>query len=174
MRNYLKTLFFASAFSPTLVTLAIVNINKDGELENIGYCLAIAIFAIITCYLTVKKIESSSEKYKIVVKKLKNYDDEIFKFVGSYSLPIILKTAGIDFELILKVIIVLLIVLWCISKMTAHPILRIFGYRFYEAQADDGKVFVLLTKRQIRDPESIVSVARVTEEFLVEDNYAKP
>lgn len=174
MRNSLKTLFFASAFSPTLITLALVNVNKEGELENIGYCLIIAFFAILTCYLTINKIEGSSEKYRIAVKKLKSHDDEIFKFVGSYSLPIILKTAGIDFGLIVKVIAALLLVFWFISKMTAHPILRLFGYRFYEIQADDGKVFVLATKRQIRDPESIVSVARITEEFLVEDNNAKP
>lgn len=172
MRNALKTVFFASAFSPTLITLSIINISKDGELEKIGYCLAITIFSIITCYLTIKKIESSSEKYKITIKKLKSYDDEIFKFFASYSLPIILKTAGIDFELIVKVIIILLIVLWFTHKINAHPILRIFGYRFYEAQTGEGKVFVLITKRQIRDPESIVSVSRITEEILVEDNNA--
>ena len=173
MHNRLKTLFFLSAFSPTLFTLALVNINKPSEFLNIAICIAIVFASIWLTKATLEKIHSSSENYRISLKKIKNTDLYMLKYIASYLLPVIFKGAGLDIVLIAITVTIIAFALYFLTTIDAHPILSLLGYRFYEVHSDSGKVYVMIAKRKIRAVNSVNNVSRITEDFLVEEQIAK-
>lgn len=173
MHNRVKTLFFLSAFSPSLLTLALVNIGQPNEFLNALICIAIVVLSIWLTKRTITAIHSSSEKYKISLKKLKSTDLYMLKYIASYLLPIILKGAGLDLKLIGITIAILALALYFLTTIDAHPILSMLGYRFYEVHSDSGKVYVMIAKRKIRAVNGVNNVSRITEDFLVEEQIAK-
>ncbi len=168
MRNWLKTILFASAFSPTLLALAGVRYYSTG-IDPVFYQLVvISLLGITLPFLVLAWIKKESASINIKVKKVESADYLLLVFIGSYIAPIIMKVAEIDFGITSLIVGILFAVTWLISYIPSHPILYIAKFRFYKIESESGMVYTLITKRQIRSPQSIKSVKQISSSMLME------
>ena len=168
MRNWLKTILFVSAFSPTLLALAGVRYYSTG-LDTVFYQLVtISLLGITLPFLILAWIKKQSETINFKAKKVESADYLLLVFIGSYTAPIIMKVAEIDFVITSLIIGILFIVAWLISHIPTHPILYIAKFRFYKIESDSGMVYTLITRREIRSPKSIKSVKQISNSMLME------
>ncbi len=168
MRNWIKTILFVSAFSPTLLALAGVRYFSTG-IDMIFYQLvAISLLGITLPFLILAWIKKESETINFTAKKVESADYLLLVFIGSYTAPIIMKVAEIDFVVTSLIVGILFIVAWLISHIPSHPILYIAKFRFYKIESNSGMVYTLITRREIRNPKSIKSVKQISSSMLME------
>lgn len=119
-------------------------------------------------FLILAWIKKESETINFKAKKVESADYLLLVFIGSYTAPIIMKVAEIDFGVTSLIVGILFIVAWLISHIPSHPILYIAKFRFYKIESDNGMVYTLITRREIRNPKSIKSVKQISSSMLME------
>jgi hypothetical protein len=168
VRNWIKTLFFLSSFSPTLLVLAYVRYDIHGIQTDVYQLIAIAILGLIIPMLILKLISTSSEKITFEAKKVESNDFLLFVFVFSYISPLIARVSEVNVMVATFITAVLVFILWITSDIPSHPLLRVLKFRFYKAESSGGVVFTLISKRNIRDPKTIKMVKQLSSNMLME------
>jgi len=169
MRNWLRTLLFVSAFSPALITMAYVRYDIYGCRTDVFQLIIIGLLGSIIPVAVMKLVKDQGESFHIQVKKVESSDFMLLAFVGSYLLPLILKGAEISVNAIAVVLTITGVLLWLISSLPAHPLLRALKFKFYKLESSTGMVYTLISKRKIIDPKEIKSVKKISETMLMED-----
>ena len=168
MRNWLKSILFISAFSPTLLALAGVRYFSAG-LDTVFYQLvAVSLAGMTLPFMILALIRQQSETINFKAKKVESADYLLLVFIGSYIAPIIMKVAEINFEVTALIIGILFLVAWVISYIPTHPILYIAKFRFYKVESDSGMVYTLMARRIIRSPKSIKKVKQISNSMIME------
>lgn len=168
MRNWLKTVLFLSAFSPALLSLALVRSQLGAPIREVGQLLVIGVLGSLLPVLIIAAAGRQGESMPIRIKKLEANDFALFGFVASYFLPIVLKASELDLYVILLVLAGAGALLWGVNQIPAHPVLHVLRYRFYKAESESGMVYVLVARRPIIDPKSVTQVKQLSTSFLIE------
>lgn len=169
MRNWLKTLLFVSSFSPTLLVLGVVRYYSSGELDTLTIQLAIiAILGTLIPFLILLWVRSETETIKFKAKKVESADYFLIVFVASYLTPVVIKMAEVDALSTGLAVAVVFSVAWVVSSIPSHPLLYLVKYRFYKVESDDGMVYVLITKNNIKSPANIKFVRKISHSMLME------
>lgn len=151
MRNWLRTFLFISAFSPALLTMAYVRYDIYGWRTDVVQLIAIGLLGYFFPFSVIKLIRTQGESFPIQVKKIESNDFMLFAFISSYLFPLIAKGADISINAIALILVIAGFVLWLISSLPAHPLLRVLRFRFYKLESSTGMVYTLISKRDIRD-----------------------
>ena len=168
MRDWLRTVLFLSAFSPALITMAYVRYDVHGwgtdvlQLGIIGLIGSMIPFAIIAL------VKTHGEAFNINAKKVESNDFMLLAFIGSYLLPLVLKGAEVSVNAIAVVLVITAAILWLVSSLPAHPLLRAMSFKFYKIESSNGMVYTLIAKREILDPKDIGFVKRISKNMLME------
>lgn len=169
MRNCLKTLLFISAFSPVLLTLAYVRYDLHGWQQDVAQLLIIGGIGSTIPYLIIKLLYRTSESIAFEANKVESNDFMLLMFVGSYFVPIIAHASELPFNMIVILTLALVLILWLVSSLPSHPLLRILKFRFYKLESSSGVVYTLISKREIMDPKNIKYVKKISDSMLMED-----
>jgi hypothetical protein len=168
LRNWLKTILFISAFSPTLLVLAGVR-YYSGMVDALLYQLiVISLIGITFPFLILSWVKCQTESLNFTAKKVESADYYLLVFLGSYASPIIMKIAEIDFGLMLLTVGVISLVAWVVSNIPSHPVLYLAKFRFYKIESESGMVYTLITRREIRSPKNITVVKQISNSMLME------
>lgn len=168
MRNWLKTILFVSAFSPTLLVLAGVRYDA-GIMDALLYQLiVISLIGITLPFLILSWVKGQTESLNFTAKKVDSADYYLLVFLGSYASPIIMKIAEVDFGLMLLIVVVIFLVAWFVSNIPSHPVLYLAKFRFYKIESESGMVYTLITRREIRSPKNITVVKQISNSMLME------
>lgn len=168
MKNWLKTTLFVSAFSPTLFALAGVRYFSTGIDTILYQLLIIASIGLFLPFLILACVRRKTENINFTAKKIESADYFLFAFLGSYTAPVIMKMAEIDFVIMTAIIGIIFIATWIVSYIPSHPILYIAKFRFYKVESNSGVVYILITRREIRDPKTIKTVKKISNGMLME------
>jgi len=167
MRNWIKTILFASAFSPVLIVAGGIRIYVHG-LDNISIqFFLVGLIGLTVPFIVLRMISNLSESFSIKVTKIKSSDELLPVFLVSYALPFLGFTSLSGIAIMLIVVLVMF-VLYLINKITSHPVLYLFGYRFFEIESEQGVTYVFIGNRRIRNPKTIHFVKRITDAMLME------
>lgn len=169
MRNWLRTVLFISAFSPALLSLAYVRYSQHGWATEVVQLGIAGVLGCVIPVLVMRLLSSQGEVFIIQVKKVDSNDFMLMVFICSYLMPFVLKGVDLPFSTIAVILLVIGIVLWLISSLPAHPLLRFIRFRFYKIESSSGMVYTLITKREIISPEQIKSVKKISSSMLVEE-----
>ncbi|MES2353126.1 MAG: hypothetical protein V4568_01790 [Pseudomonadota bacterium] len=169
MRNWLRTLLFISAFSPALITMAYVRYEIYGWRTDVLQLLIIGFLGSMIPIAIIKLVKDQGESFHIQAKKIESSDFMLLAFVGSYLLPLILRGAEISVNAIAGVLAITGGLLWLMSSLPAHPLLRVLKFKFYKLESSTGMVYTLISKREIRDPTEVKYVKKLSETMLIED-----
>jgi hypothetical protein len=168
LRNWLKTILFVSAFSPTLLVLAGVRYDA-GIMDALLYQLiVISLIGITLPFLILSWVKGQTESLNFTAKKVDSADYYLLVFLGSYASPIIMKIAEVDFGLMLLIVVVIFLVAWFVSNIPSHPVLYLAKFRFYKIESESGMVYTLITRREIRSPKNITVVKQISNSMLME------
>jgi len=168
MRDWLRTLLFLSAFSPVLLTLAYVRYDMHGFGTEVIQLLVIGILGTIIPLLIMRMVVTSSESLAFEAKKVESNDFALVMFVVSYFVPILVRASNFDWINTMIFTAVIILILWFISSIPAHPLLRFTKFRFYKIESCSGMVYTLISKREIRDPREIKFVKQISSSMLME------
>lgn len=169
MRNWLRTLLFVSAFSPALITMAYVRYDLYGWRVDVCQLLIIGILGTLIPLAIVQLVRSHGEVFVIHVKKIESNDFMLLTFVGSYMLPLISRGAEVSANSIFVLLFIAAAILWLVNYVPAHPLLRVFKFKFYKLESSAGMVYTLISKRNIRDPKEVKMVVKLSETMLMEE-----
>ncbi|MCO1337029.1 hypothetical protein MO867_22145 [Microbulbifer sp. OS29] len=119
-------------------------------------------------FLILSWVNSQTEALNFTAKKIESADYYLLVFLASYSSPIIMKIAEIDFGLMLLTVGVIFVVAWVVSNIPSHPVLYLAKFRFYKLESESGMVYTLITRREIRNPKNITLVKQISNSMLME------
>ncbi|MBE5213028.1 hypothetical protein IG605_007855 [Pectobacterium quasiaquaticum] len=169
MKDWLRTILFLSAFSPVLLTMAYVRYDIYGWRMDVVQLIIIGLLGTLLPFIIIKLIKSQGESLSIQVKKIESNDFMLLAFIFSYFSPIILKAADVSINTIMLILSFIGIILWLISSLPSHPLLRIMKFKFYKIESSNGVVYILISKRDILDPKEVNRVKKISRHMLIED-----
>ena len=110
------------------------------------------------------------EPLPIAIVKAKSADKEVLAFFIAYALPLIFRNPGSAPSLDgwLFAMLLLVFVLWSTHTLQVNPVLGLLGFHFYEAEAQGGITYLLITRRKITHLKSIVHVVQIGEYGVLE------
>lgn len=172
MRNSLRTLLFISAFSPALLTLAYVRYDEFGWRTDVIQLIAIGALGSLLPLAIVSLIAKHGEQFVIQAKKVESNDIVLLGFVASYLVPLVGKGADMSLNAIALLLLGIGALMWLITSLPAHPLLRVLRFRFYKLESSTGMIYTLISKRQIRDPRDVKAVKKISDSMLMETGDA--
>ncbi|MCF4123937.1 hypothetical protein [Methylobacterium sp. SyP6R] len=168
MRNWLKTLLFLSTFSPSLMSIGLSRIWSQGfAVEDSFYILSGAAGFSLGAII-IRSAEKHSETINFSAKKIEANDALMLGVFGTYIIPFLGVASNITFTTVVLIILVFAALLWLVSSILPHPMLRILGYKFYKVESATGVVYTLLARRELLDPKNIKQVKKISNSMLVE------
>lgn len=118
-------------------------------------------------YLIVKELARRGEVIAFKAKKIEPNDFMLAVFIFSYMSPFVAKAAGLNFETVAVLVILLGVVFYFIQSIPAHPILRLFSIRFYKVEADSGMVYTLISRDELRSTAQLQRVHMISSTMLL-------
>ncbi|KJR17844.1 hypothetical protein UF29_18645 [Vibrio parahaemolyticus] len=168
MRNSLKTIFFLSSFSPTLLALAIVRYFISGDDLLFYKLISVFVLGLVLFCLIFQLVMTQGEKISFKAKKVESTDYFLLVFLAAYTAPIVMRMVELNFRVISIILGLLMVTLWILPYIPSHPLMYLLKYRFYKVESDSGVVYTLISKRNIRDPKSIKQVIAISDSMLME------
>lgn len=169
MRNWLKTVLFVSALSPTLLVVGGVRWYESGVLDIVVIQLIlVSLIGSILPFLIILCLVQEAESLAFNAKKIESADYFLIVFVVGYLIPVVAKFAEIGCFYFFLLFVVCVFIAWLISNIPSHPLMYIFKYRFYKVESEEGVVYILISRRNILSPKSIKLVKRISSGMLLE------
>ena len=168
MRTWMRALLFISAFSPALITMAYVRYDVNGLGSDVIQLLVVGLIGSILPYLILLLIRQQGEVFNLKITKIESNDFMHFAFFVSYFMPLVMNAAEVSVTAISFVILIAFLLLWLSSSLPAHPLLRIMRFRFYKVESSAGMMYILISKRNIRDPQAAGPFQMISDAMLME------
>ena len=166
--NHIKLIFVLTAYSPIIFIVWAVevynNLTKGNHRLNLIF---IFIILLLACYLFMKAARGKLTINNIGVKSIKSADLNMNSLLLSYFLPCI--------ELFKKDPIfifgwfVVLIILIVINRGTYfyNPIIKLFGYRYYEVTTNSGVVYTMISKKKLVNTNEVKRYSQLTDYVIL-------
>ncbi len=98
---------------------------------------------------------------------LKPADQPAIGFVVAYLLPVAFeKAVVVQWEVLLVVLVLLAWLVYISDTYLVNPLLRLFGYRFYEVTTEDQITYTLVSRHKIVNTDEPIDV-REGSNFMV-------
>ena len=114
-------------------------------------------------------------KKQMITKKIKisniSQDKEswLLAVYITYFVPFVESYFGKDFTVNNWILVFVGIVLLILSRKTVNnPILKMFGYKIYSIETEQGVDMMLITKKELRNRNSLSRVVRLFEYYVME------
>lgn len=167
MRNLLRTIFFLSAFSPVLFSLAYVRYDIYGFQSEVWQLIIVGMLGSMIPFLVIGLTTRVAEQMPFEAKKIESNDFMLLMFIASYFIPIVARASELNFVKTSILTASLFVVLWLISFLPTHPVLRIFKYRFYKVESSSGVIYTLVSSKEILDPKNVKKVRKISNSMLL-------
>ncbi len=154
----------ASAFAPLVALLAVL---KLPELGWIGWAiLGLCVLAELLLYLSLRSL-GRIQTDPITTTSVKRADERVLAFASSYIVPVVIALFGGSdtTKVVGTVALVVFLALIYVRAGLYHlnPTLAVFGFRLYEATAENGSVTMLLSRTN-----------RISQRGQIECHYLGP
>lgn len=168
MRNYLKTIMFVSALSPSLISVSLARVWDHGPAWDAAYYAVAGCAGILLTRYIVDALRWNGETFPVTLKKVEANDALMLGVIVTYFIPFLGKAADITVGAVLAILALVGVALWFSSAILPNPVLRVLGYRFYKAESANGVVYTLITQRDLLDPRQVRTVKRISGSMLLE------
>lgn len=165
-----RILLALTAVAPLSIPLAYLYARQQQFLWAalaLAGCLALGGLA----WLIVVQAGRRLEPLPITIVKAKSADKEVLAFFIAYALPLIFRTppgTAPSLDGWLFAMLLLVFVLWSTHTLQVNPVLGLLGFHFYEAEAQGGITYLLITRREITHLKSIGHVVQIGEYGVLE------
>lgn len=164
--RFIRFLFTLTSLAPMcLVYATLFSFDRDpffsltiSRWKAIG-CLAL-MFALVGICLAVLRFYSKKVKQRsLEIRSLKPADQPAIAFVVAYLLPLAFETAfAVRIEVLIVVLVLLAWLVYVSDSYLVNPLLRLFGYRFYEVMDEDNITYKLVSRSEIVNTDEPIDV----------------
>ncbi|SAI26211.1 Uncharacterised protein [Bordetella ansorpii] len=164
-----RILLALTAVAPLSIPLAYLYARQQQFLWAalaLAGCLALGGLA----WIIIVQASRRLEPLPIAIVKAKSADKEVLAFFIAYALPLIFRNpvSAPSLDGWLFAMLLLVFVLWSTHTLQVNPVLGLLGFHFYEAEAQGGITYLLITRREITNLKSIGHVVQIGEYGVLE------
>lgn len=164
-----KLLLVSTSLAPVLATLWFVELSQNWVwTAGIKYIIT-AFVLLVVCILLIQLSKSQLESFPVKITAVKSADREIVGFILVYLLPLINKSS-VNLNPPALVFVAALFFGIVLTSHSYHfnPLLGFVDYHFYEATAEGGITYILVTRKSIRKCKDINRVVQISEYMILE------
>jgi hypothetical protein len=182
-----KLVFVITAYSPILIIWWVVGvftfIDEDGKtqinkltdislstLTNRFWLVIVFILLLVFCWYLLRLAYSRLTKNHIEVKSIKSSDFNMTTLLISYFLPCIEFYKKDTLFIVAWVVVLFLIILINKNSYFYNPLLKLFGYRYYEISTKKEVSFTMISKRKLINPKDINTYIQLTDYVILNTN----
>jgi len=171
--RFIQFLFTLTSLAPMcLVYATLFSFDSDPLLslttnrwKAIG-CLVLMFILVGTCLAVLRFYSKKVKQRSLEIHSLKPVDQPAIGFVVAYLLPVAFETAfAVRIEVLVAVLILLAWLVYVSDSYLVNPLLRLFGYRFYEVMDEDNITYKLVSRSEIVNTDEPVDV-RTGSKFM--------
>ncbi len=133
-----------------------------------GYYAIVGVLGASISFKIVSAIQRHGEVINFTAKKIESNDALMLGVFIGYAVPFVTRASDITLSVVFAIFCVLAGLQWMTSALTPHPLLRLFGYRFYKVESDGGVVYTLIARREVLDPAHLKRVLKISSSMLME------
>jgi hypothetical protein len=152
----------ASAFAPLVLIVAVLRVRELGLWGWILIGLSIvAMLLLVTVLRTAARIQAHTAQTRAV----RRADERVLGFTGSYLVPaVVVLFGGKDWvTAVATAVLVLLLAVIYVRGGLYHlnPVLALAGFRLYEVTEENGRVTMLLSRKNHLPQSGVVTYRRL-------------
>jgi len=169
--RFAKGLFAATSLSPVIAAFAIKGLSDGKTASEASLLIVIACVLPILCWLLIVFARKHLEQHELTITKVKSTDKEVLAYLVAYLLPLLAKDT-IDYRdspgVTAFVFGIIFLAVLHSNAFHFNPILGLFGYHFYEVEADDGMTYLLITSNTIKKQKMSSHVVQLADYIFLE------
>lgn len=161
---FAKCLLVLTSLSPVLVANAINQFERGEPWISYIWWLIVALVLVLFCWGLLRYAANKAEKYEFHIKEIERNDQELLAFLLVYLLPFVTSENLSFASQILTSVYVFSIIVIAIAYAGAfhfNPVMRMFGYRFYAVKNHYGVSTLLISKTDLRRPDTKLLTVRL-------------
>ncbi len=168
LNTFGKTVLSITGFAPIAVVYAAAAAIGEKWCWMIGL-ITFAGALVALCMILIQYAKCKMEEVPFKASKVETIDHENQTTIFFYLVPLItIGIENINWYVVILVLVVLIFVFMKGYSRNVNLLLYIFGWHFYKTVTTDGVSFVLITKRQIRNPTCELIVGELTEYVVLD------
>lgn len=163
-----KIILTATAMSPVGLVFAWIQFQNENYISS-AFFLLFAVFLFWLCYKLIARAQKKLEHLNFSIETVEAADRESIGFLLLYILPLF--TASLDklnWQIWIPIIIIFSIIVGTGYSYHFNPLLNLLGWHFYKVTTPEGVIYVLLTKKELRNTKKKFKVVQLTEYIVLD------
>lgn len=168
--KFVHILYNSSILIPFIFAIGISKFFIEGNIRLglIVMIISIALVIIQFAILSIARKQMIPKKINILNISQEKESGTLTIYI-TYVVPFIESYFGNDFNLVTWMLVLIGIIVLLLSRKTVNnPILKMIGYKIYSIETEQGIDMTLITKRELRNKDSLSRVIRLFEYYVME------
>ena len=168
LSKFAKLLLTLTAIAPVLLTYSWVAIIER-KLALAGVLIIGCVLLVLLCIALLCYANGNLERMNFEAVSVEVADRENMAFLLLYLLPLFTdKFANLNWHIWIPAMFVFGAVVATGYAYHFNPLLGLLGWHFYKVGTKEGIVYVLITKKQLRQATETVQVGQLTEYIVID------
>jgi len=163
-----KIMLTATAIAPVGLVFAWIEFQSNSYYVMTIYILVtILLFGI--CAKIIQSAQKTLEKLNFSIETIEAADRESIGFLLLYILPLFTATLDkLNWQIWIPIVLIFSIIVGTGYSYHFNPLLNLLGWHFYKVTTPEGVVYVLLTKKELRNTKKQFQVVQLTEYIVLD------
>jgi len=163
-----RMLLTSTAIAPVLLTYAWVA-AQSGHGRHAAILLGLCVLLTILCICMLRYAKRNLERSKFQSISIEAADRENMGFLLLYLLPLFTSQYdSLNWGIWLPTLVVFALFTATGYSYHFNPLLGMLGWHFYKVGTPEGVTYVLITKKQLRNAASTITVGQLTEYIVID------
>lgn len=165
--RFVRFLLTSTSLAPMcLVYAALFAFDEPPSKFKALGCLSLVVALTFICLGVLWFYSRKVKQRSLQISSLRPADQPAIGFVVAYLLPVAFERAFVvQWEVLIVVLIMLAWLVYISDTYLVNPLLRLFGYKFYEVTTEDQITYTLVSRRKIVNTDEPIDV-RVGSNFM--------
>lgn len=163
-----KFLLITSALAPVGLVYAWI-VWRNGQHGMAISIVAACIVMVLVCVYLLRQAGSSLERFPLKITSVEPADRENIAFMLLYLSPLFTSELGqLNINLLVPTLLIFTLLTATGYNYHFNPLLGLAGWHFYKVESAEGVTYVLITRKQLRNTDTINYVAQLTEYIMID------
>jgi hypothetical protein len=163
-----KFLLVLSAMAPIAVVYSWVA-YQDNRFYVAIILVIICVILVLVCILVLDQSKAKLERFPFKPVSVEAADRENVAYLLLYLSPLFTdKLSDLNVSIIAPTMIIFALLSSTGNSYHFNPLLGLFGWHFYKVASTEGVVYVLITKKHLRNTSQISQVGQLTDYILID------
>jgi hypothetical protein len=166
--RFAKVSLVLSAISPVALVFGWVA-YRDGDFASAMYLLALCFLLVSICIIVLWLAKNNLERFTFKPSSVEAADRENVAYLMLYLSPLFTtQFSSLNLTVILPTVVIFAVLTATGNSYHFNPLLGLVGWHFYKVASSEGVIYVLITKKHLRNTGQIEEVGQLTDYILID------